>query len=97
MSGGSFNNSGYIYYHVAQFADELEIQIENNMRENEYGYAPKYPDEVITYLKTQIEKIRSISNVMRAIDYLYSGDHDEDSFLRAVKRLEEELPEGTSS
>lgn len=85
MSGGSFNNSGYIYYHVHQFADELENRIENNNVDDEYGYSPNYPEEVLRVLRAHIPEINRIAKIMRAIDYLYSGDHGEDSFLRAIE------------
>jgi len=88
MSGGSFNNNGYIYYQVHQFADELEHEIENNDLKDEWGYYRGYGEEVLSYLREQIPILRNLSQVMRDIDYLYSGDHGEDSFLKRVKRNE---------
>lgn len=88
MSGGKFNGSTYIYYEVSRFADELENEIQNNLVEDEYGYAPKYNDEIIAYLKYKLPEIRKMSEIMRAIDYLYSGDHGEDSFLKIIKEIE---------
>jgi len=88
MSGGHFNNSGYIYYQVHQFADELENAIQNNHTKDDYGYASEYNEEVISYLKSKIPEIKKISEIMRAIDYLYSGDHGEDSFLEKIKSIE---------
>ena len=37
MSGGHFGGCAYDYYKVAQFADELEEEIWNNDKEDEYG------------------------------------------------------------
>lgn len=88
MSGGAFNSSGYVYYQVTQFADELENRIENNSVPDEYGYAPGYPEEVLVYLREQVVNLRKISNVMKTIDYLYAGDHGIDSFLRNIQRIE---------
>lgn len=88
MSGGHFNGNGYIYYQVNQFADELENDIDNNNRPNEYGSAINLNEEVLSYLKSKLPEIRKMADIMRAIDYLYSGDHGEDSFLRIVKELE---------
>lgn len=90
MSGGSFNSSGYVYYQVSQFADELENEIENNNRKDEYGYSPDYSEEVLVKLREQVGAIRRVAEAMRAIDYLYSGDHGEDSFLRALEKIKEE-------
>ena len=88
MSGGHFNSNGYIYYQVHQFADELENTIQNNHTKDDYGYAPEYNEEVISYLKSKLPEIKKMSEIMRAIDYLYSGDHGEDSFLEVVKSIE---------
>jgi hypothetical protein len=86
MSGGTFNNNGYIYYQVHQFADELENRIENNAVKDEYGYYSNYPEEILQILRAQVPEINRIAKIMRAIDYLYSGDHGEDSFLRAINK-----------
>jgi hypothetical protein len=88
MSGGHFGDCGYDYYKVSQFADELEGEIQNNLEKDEYGYAYEYPEEVIKYLKEQIPQMRKISEIMRHIDYLYSGDHGSDSFMERVKEVE---------
>ena len=88
MSGGAFNSSGYVYYQVTQFADELENRIENNSVPDEYGYSPELPEEVLVYLREQVVKLRKISEVMKTIDYLYAGDHGIDSFLRNIQRIE---------
>ena len=89
MSGGHFNSNGYIYYQVYQFADELENAIENNHTKDDYGYAPGYNEEVIAYLKSKLPEIRKVSEIMREIDYLYSGDHGEDSFLEKINSIEQ--------
>ena len=85
MSGGHFNNSDYIYYRVYEFADELENEIQNNDKPDAYDYAPKYKEEVIHFLKCKVEEIRKLAKLMKEIDYLYSGDHGEDTFMKAVK------------
>ena len=94
MSGGHFNDCGYDYYKVAQFADELEEEIQNNGKAGEdAGYVDdvwchSYNTEVIEYLKEQVPKMRKMAEIMRACDYLYSGDHGEDSFMERVKEVE---------
>ena len=87
MSGGSLNPQ-YCYYQVNQFADELENRIENNTTPDEYGYAPEYPPEILAYLKEQVSNLRKISEVMRAIDYLYAGDHGPDNFMKVIQKIE---------
>jgi hypothetical protein len=92
MSGGHFGDCGYDYYKVAQFADELEVEIENNGREgnaeNDYCWYPNHDPDVIEYLKEQVPKLRKMAEIMRHIDYLYSGDTCDDSFMDRVKEVE---------
>ena len=87
MSGGHFGD--YDYYKVAQFADELEVAIDNNNKVDEYGDKHNYDPDVIDYLEAQIPKMRKMAEIMRHIDYLYSGDHGDDYFLKYVKEVEE--------
>jgi hypothetical protein len=90
MSGGHFGDYGYDYYKVAQFADELEVEIQNNNKKlDEYEYAPNFSPETIKYLRKQLRLMRKVSEIMRHVDYLYSGDHGEDSFMARVKEVEE--------
>ena len=88
MSGGAFNSSGYVYYQVHQFADELENRIENNSVPDEYGYAPELPEEVLVYLREQVVNLRKISEVMRATDYLFAGDHGPENFMNVIRKIE---------
>ena len=93
MSGGHFNDCGYDYYKVAQFADELEVEIQNNNKPNEYEYALNLSPETIKYLRKQLRQMRKMAEIMRHIDYLYSGDHGEDSFMVRVKEVEKRWEE----
>ena len=93
MSGGHFNDNDYVYYKVAQFADELEEEIQNNTKLDEYGYAPNFSPETIKYLRKQLIPMRKMVEIMRAVDYLYSGDHGEDSFMWRVKEVEKHWKE----
>ena len=88
MSGGHFGDCGYDYYKVTQFADELEQEIAANNTVNEYGDKHNYDPDVIDYLEAQLPKLRKMAEIMRHIDYLYSGDHGDDSFLLCVKEVE---------
>ena len=92
MSGGHFGDCGYDYYKVAQFADELEVAISHNGKAGTDGdhsnWYPNYDPDVIDYLEAQIPKMRKMAEIMRHIDYLYSGDHGDDSFLLRVKEVE---------
>ena len=87
MSGGAINPQ-YCYYQVNQFADELENRIENNSVPDEYGYAPELPEEVLVYLREQVVYLRKISEVMRATDYLFAGDHGPENFMNVIRKIE---------
>ena len=89
MSGGHFGNCGYDYYKVAQFADELEEEIKDNFINDDWGYHKGYPDEVIECLKSYLPQMRKMAEIMRHIDYLYSGDHGFDSFMKRIEEVEE--------
>jgi len=88
MSGGHFGNCGYDYHKVSQFADELEVEIENNFINDEWGYHKGYDPDVIDVLREQIPKLRKMATIMRDIDYLYSGDIGDDGFLLRMKETE---------
>jgi hypothetical protein len=92
MSGGHFNDCGYEYHKVYQFADELEQEIRHNGKAGTDGdhsdWYPNHSDEVIEYLKEQVPKMRKMAEIMRHIDYLYSADHNDDYFLKYVKEVE---------
>ena len=88
MSGGHFNDNGYIYHQVSQFAYELENEIQNNNVKDDYGYASDYNQEVIEYLEDQVHFLHKMADIMRHIDYLYSGDHGPDTFMKKVMEVE---------
>ena len=91
MSGGHFGD--YDYYKVHQFADELEVDIDNNDKPDEYGWKSNHDPEVIDCLQEQLPKLRKMAEIMRCCDYLYSGDYDDDSFMNVVKNIEEKYAE----
>lgn len=89
MSGGHFVDNGYPYYRVMQFADELQNEVDNNeVPDADTGYCPRFSAETLAVLRAEIPVLRRAAEVMRAIDYLYSGDHGEDSFARAIHNIE---------
>jgi len=87
MSGGHFGD--YDYYKVFQFADELEVDIDNNGKPDEYGWKSNHDPDVIDVLQEQLPKLRKMAEIMKACDYLYSGDIGDDSFLLRIKEIEE--------
>jgi len=66
----------------------LEVEIHNNNKPDEYSYVRNYSPETIKYLRKKLRQMRMTADIMRHIDYLYSGDHGEDSFMVRVKDVE---------
>ena len=92
MSGGHFNDCGYIYHQVGQFAYELEEEIRHNGKAGTDGdhsnYYPNHSPEVIEYLEEQVHILHKMADIMRHIDFLYSGDHGDDTFMERVMEVE---------
>ena len=86
MSGGHFGD--YCYFQVSQFARDLEEEILKNNKEDVDGYGNNYSQETIEYLEEQVHYLHKMVDIMRHIDYLYAGDHGEDTFMERVKEVE---------
>lgn len=89
MSGGHF---GYSVWEIKNVAEAIEALIEENddTTPNRWG-EPKgrgYPPEVVVRFREAALALKVAHAYAERADYLLSGDHDEDSFLR---RLNEDL------
>jgi hypothetical protein len=89
MSGGYFD---YEQYRIAQIADQIDTEIENNdcQRVNAYGdkLGRGYSTDVITRFREAVMALRVAQVYAQRVDWLLSDDDGEDSFLR---RLEADL------
>ena len=85
MSGGHFN---YGCFKISQFADELKHEIETNDDEslNDFGDRRGYGFEsgTVARLEAAHRIIEQAGKLAREIEWLYSGDHGEDSFCRLM-------------
>ena len=70
MSGGSFD---YAYTKVARFSEELEYQVEKN---DEF-----FSPSTLGVLFEIAQKTRETARIMKAVEWLYSGDTSEETFL----------------
>lgn len=88
MSGGHFD---YGCFRISQFADDLKHEIETNDDEtkNEFGYRRGYglDKETISRLVTAQQIIETAGKLAREVEWLYSGDHAEDSFNRIADKI----------
>jgi hypothetical protein len=79
MSGGSFD---YAYSRVNTFAEELEQRIIDRWKKNQWGETPNdYSDAVIDRLREIHIEAKRFAEVMREVEWLYSGDIGEDTFM----------------
>lgn len=83
MSGGSFD---YNCFRISTFADDLMARIETNGVYDENGYGDGFASETIEMLKRCHAIIEKAGILAHHIEWLYSGDHDEESFMNLVNR-----------
>ncbi|WP_274644821.1 hypothetical protein [Pseudomonas serbica] len=81
MSGGSFN---YAYSRVQDFNEALAEKIRNNDIPDEYGDVAGYPPEVLVVLNDVQAQTVQIAALMKAVEWLYSGDYGPETFLERV-------------
>jgi hypothetical protein len=81
MSGGSFN---FAYSRVQEFGETLAEKIRNNGVPDEYGDLSGYPPEVLTVLSSIQAQAEQIAGLMKAVEWLYSGDYGPETFLERV-------------
>lgn len=92
ISGGHFD---YGCYKITQFAEDLQHDIQTNkdILPESWGEARNLNDATIAKLKEYQQQLEFLGRVAREIEWLYSGDHGEDSFMRILKNLEDENDE----
>ena len=90
MSGGHFE---YKCFEISRFADELEHEIEVNDCDemDQYGGDVGYhfKAETVGRLKRAHSIIALAGKLAREIEWLYSGDHGEESFAALYDRITE--------
>jgi hypothetical protein len=83
MSGGSFD---YNCFRISQFADDLNARIDTNEMYDENNYGDGFALETIDMLKRCHTIIEKAGKLAHHVEWLYSGDHGEDSFMRLATR-----------
>lgn len=78
MSGGHFNSGNYVYHKMVDFADQLEFELSDLQAGDPAHY---FCQETRDKLKREISRIREFAKMMKKIDYLFSSDIGEETFL----------------
>ncbi len=88
MSGGSFS---YAYRRVEQFCEELERRVKQRDFVDEWEPQPNYvgPEAMIKLREILVLTCRA-AKLMREVEWLYSGDTSDESFLERVNEIEAE-------
>jgi len=85
MSGGSFN---YAFHHVGQFIEELELKLDNADKIDEFGCYPNYFEpRVLAKLRNIVILARYTAKLMKEVEWLYSGDIGEDTFMKRIDEI----------
>jgi len=84
MSGGHYD---YAYYKLHDLADGLENDIRKNHEEDEFNYASHFSDECIEALKKCQNLFAVAAELGHDVEWLYSGDYSEDTFLESFNKI----------
>lgn len=87
MSGGSFD---YKCFEVTYFSDELKRKIQYN-NVPKYGWCPNYSDETIKKLEECARIISLVGELAHDIEWLYSGDIGEETFVKNCDEIMSKL------
>ena len=95
MSGDHFNWG--CYFQLQEFIEEINEEIEKNNKPiicdeyKDYSTFPRhYSPETVKILKKIVKDGRKLAKLLKAVDYLYSDDYSEESFLEKIKEINKE-------
>ena len=82
MSGGHFN---CYYHHISSVADSIDdlVRTNNDSSRDEYGqtYGMFFSKDTIDKFKETSKALRLVSAMVKEVDYLVSGDTNEETFM----------------
>jgi len=88
MSGGHFD---YKCFRISQFAEELqhEIDVNDDSSLDEYGsvVGASFNKATMSRLNVAKQIIETAGDLAKEIEWLYSGDHGEDSFNELFDKI----------
>ncbi len=90
MSGGHFD---YQESYLAYIAEQLEQDIRFNdveydiSKPNDTPYGFQHQPETIGYLKSMVDELYRLQDLLHAYDYAVSGDSSEEQFLQKARAV----------
>ena len=95
MSGGYFD---YIQFKINDAADEINKLIHSNNIKDEWEYSNNYNENTLLKFKRAELILRIVAEMVQRIDWLVSGDDNEESFhLRWSEKISKILNESVNS
>lgn len=89
MSGGSFD---YAYARMHEFADDLRNMLsQQGMIVEDWAYGTWEP-QVAVKLEEIAALVDHAAKLAKEVEWLYSGDTGEDTFMERVSKIEENKP-----
>lgn len=80
MSGGYFDHRSF-HYMMMNFALDVESEIQRNEL--------KLSNETLETLRQCVAEFRKSFLLVKHVDYLFAGDHTEESFMQAINDMRE--------
>jgi len=88
MSGGHFD---YNCFRISQFADDLqhEIDVNNSTETDNYDMSigMAFEPETLEMVQRERDIIELAGNLAKETEWLYSGDHGENTYCELVQKL----------
>ena len=89
MSGGSFN---YAYARMQDFADDLRCKLAEQGQVVDGWEVGTWNPEVAVKLEEISHIVDHAAKLAKEVEWLYSGDTGEDTFMERVQKIEEKKP-----
>ena len=79
MPGGHFH---YAQFKIEDIASEIDEIIASNYKKDEFGYMFSFSAETIKKFREAAQTLRRAEEMTNRIDWLVSGDDDQENFHR---------------
>jgi hypothetical protein len=87
MSGGSFD---YAYYKISDFGDSLEAKLlAYDPDDWNTEFVKSLDPSTVALLKQIAKEAQTLGPKARAVEWLFSGDYGEQTFLDVISKIEQ--------